>query len=125
MIINELDINELNLPLLLLSSGETLKNTIRLLVRATIFPESKLKKYLRLIYIINYKEVHQMSEMQSFLPESVKENIRLAIEDVGLKEVIESIGVEKVIKAVGLEEVIKAVGIKKVESILQKLKKNK
>ena len=59
------------------------------------------------MYYINYEEVHLMTDMQSILPESIQKNIKLAIKDIGLKEVIHIIGLEEVIKAVGLEEVEK------------------
>ncbi|MHA1267493.1 MAG: hypothetical protein ACTSRS_19820 [Candidatus Helarchaeota archaeon] len=86
MIINELDITIDNIPLLLLSSGETLKTTINFIAQ----------------------------KKQSILPKNIQKNIKLAIEDIGLKEVIHIIGLEEVIKAVGLEEVIKAVGLEEV-----------
>ncbi|MHA1381820.1 MAG: hypothetical protein ACTSRG_25905, partial [Candidatus Helarchaeota archaeon] len=54
MIINELEIIEENVPLLLLSSGDTLKNTIRLIARKNITLDPKLEKYLCLMYYMNY-----------------------------------------------------------------------
>ena len=39
-----------------------------------------------------------MTELQSLLPDSINENIKLAIMDVGLKEVIKAIGIEEVEK---------------------------
>jgi len=131
MVINELDVIEENLPLLLLSSDDTLKNTIRLIAPKRIKPGSTLEKYLSSAILKNYEEVHTMTELQSLLPEHVKRNIKLAIEDIGLKEVIQLIGVEEVLKAMrpeevlkamGPEEVVKMLGIKKTEQILKKLK---
>ena len=93
--------------------------------------DSKLEKYLTSAILKNYEEVHTITELQSFLPEHVKRNIKLAIEDIGLKEVIHLIGPEEVLKAMGPEEVLKAIGpeevvkmlgIEKTEKILKKLK---
>ncbi|MHA1324777.1 MAG: hypothetical protein ACTSRL_18450, partial [Candidatus Helarchaeota archaeon] len=92
MIINELDITIDNIPLLLLSSGETLKTTINFIAQKKIMLNPKLEKFLSLMYYLNYEEVHQMTEMQSILPKNIQKNIKLAIEDIGLKEVIHIIG---------------------------------
>jgi len=119
----ELDISEENLPLLLLSSGETLRNTIRMILQKGGITESMLEKYLSLAYLINYKDVCEMTEIQNALPESVKKNIKHAIKDIGIKEVIHLIGLGEVIKEVGLEEVIKIAEPEEVEKILHKLKK--
>ncbi|MHA1402543.1 MAG: hypothetical protein ACTSSI_02175 [Candidatus Helarchaeota archaeon] len=112
LIINELKISEQNLPLLLLSSGDTLKKTIRLMVREGIIQRSPLEKYLSLVFLINYKEVCEMTEIKSRLPESVRENIRLAIKHIGIKEVINKLGWDEIIKEVGLKELIKEIGLK-------------
>ncbi|MHA1300536.1 MAG: hypothetical protein ACTSO9_14045, partial [Candidatus Helarchaeota archaeon] len=117
MIINELDISEENLPLLLLSSGETLKKTVRLIAQKNIKLSPKLEKYLCFMYFINYEEVHNMTELQSILPKKIQKNIKLAIEDIGLKEVINLIGLKEVIKVAGLEEVIKVAGLEEVIKI--------
>jgi len=141
LVINELEIIEENLPLLLLSSGEPLKNTIRMMDQKGIIQPSKLEKYLRLAYVMNYEVLGKMTEMERLLPESVRRSIKLLIQDIGLREVIEQIGLDEVIKVigrdevikaigldemiktVGLDEVIKAVGLDKVEKALRKLKK--
>ncbi len=39
-----------------------------------------------------------MTELQSLLPDNIKENIKLAIMDVGLKEEIKAIGIEELEK---------------------------
>ncbi|MHA1265882.1 MAG: hypothetical protein ACTSRS_11690, partial [Candidatus Helarchaeota archaeon] len=49
--------------------------------------KSSLKKYLSYVYLLNYKDVSDMTELQSSLPASLKENIKLAIHDIGIKEV--------------------------------------
>ncbi|MHA1265881.1 MAG: hypothetical protein ACTSRS_11685 [Candidatus Helarchaeota archaeon] len=87
LIINELDISEDNLPLLLLSSGKTLRETIPFIFKKEHFNKSSLKKYLSYVYLLNYKDVSDMTELQSSLPASLKENIKLAIHDIGIKEV--------------------------------------
>ena len=96
--LNELEIIEENLPLLLLTSGKTLKNTIKLIARRKMVLDSKLKKYLSLMYFYNYKEVEHMTEIKSLLPKSLQENIKLAMEEFGEEEVIKIIGIEKVEK---------------------------
>jgi len=59
------------------------------------------------MYYMNYEKVHLVTEMQSILPKKVQKHIKLAIEDIGLKEVNNIIGLKKVIKTVGLEEIKK------------------
>jgi len=123
LVLNELDVTEENLPLLLLTTGEPLRATIHFLAAKSLPIDLKLERYLRVVSILNYKDVHEMTELQSLLPDSITENIKLAIMDVGLKEVIKAIGIEEVIKAIGIEEAIKAIGIEEVEKILHRLKK--
>ncbi len=133
LIIDELNISEENIPLLLLSSGETLRETIRLIARKGRLREKSLEKYLNFAYIINYKDVSDMTELQSVLPESIRESIKLAIHDIGIKEVIDLIGIEEVakvvdlkelIKVVDLKELIKAIGVEKIEKLLKDLKES-
>jgi RNA polymerase-interacting CarD/CdnL/TRCF family regulator len=106
-----------------------------------IIQASKLEKYLRLAYVMNYEVLGKMTEMEWLLPESVRRSIKLLIQDIGLREVIEQIGLDEVIKVIGrdevikaiglnemiktveLDEVIKAIGLDKVEKALRKLKK--
>jgi hypothetical protein len=132
LVINDLEVIEENLPLLLLASGETLKNTIRLIDRIKRVLDLKLEKYLSLVYFMNYEDVREMTEIQSLLPDHIKRNIKLAIEDLGLEEVIKAVGLEriveaagleKMVEAVGLEKMVEAVGLEKMEKILQKLRK--
>ncbi|MHC1591613.1 MAG: hypothetical protein ACXQS8_05970 [Candidatus Helarchaeales archaeon] len=111
LIISELEVSEENIPLLFLSSGKALRETIRFIFREKMNEITGLEKYLSLIYLLNYKDVHDMTEIQSSLPKTVKENIKMAIKDIGLKEVIHLIGLGEVIKEVGLGEVIKEIGL--------------
>jgi len=123
IIIDEIEINEDNLPLLFCSSAEALKRTIKTIVEKRIQLTEKNKNYLISSCYINYEEVKNMSELKVILPEELRRNIRSAINDIGLANVIKEIGIEEVIKAVGIkevvdkvriEEVIKEVGIKEV-----------
>ncbi|MHA1360670.1 MAG: hypothetical protein ACTSRC_21320, partial [Candidatus Helarchaeota archaeon] len=107
LVINELDISEENLPLLLLSSGNTLRNTIRLMVQKDLLAAPALEKYLSFVYLLNYKDVSDMTEIQNVFPDHIRKNIKQAIMAIGIKEVIYLIGLGEVIKEVGLGEVIK------------------
>ncbi|MHC1591880.1 MAG: hypothetical protein ACXQS8_07330, partial [Candidatus Helarchaeales archaeon] len=114
LIISELEVSEENIPLLFLSSGKALRETIRFIFREKMNEITGLEKYLSLIYLLNYKDVHDMTEIQSSLPKIVRENIKMAIKDIGIKEVIQLVGLGDVIKEVGLGEVIKEVGLDEV-----------
>ncbi|MHA1266899.1 MAG: hypothetical protein ACTSRS_16800 [Candidatus Helarchaeota archaeon] len=118
LVIDELDVCEENIPLLLLSSGETLRATIRLLARRGRLDEKSLTKYLNFTIIINYKDVSDMTELQTRLPASLRENIKLAIQDIGLKEVIHLIGIEEVVRVVDLKELVRVVDLKELSGWL-------
>ena len=131
LIINEIEILENNIPLLLLTSGESFRNTLRMIINKKIKLNEVLEKYLSLAIYINYEEVKEMSEVESIVSEKVLRNIKLAIEDIGIKKVIdivrvekviEQIDIEKLVEQVGIEKLVKQIGIEKLEETINKIK---
>jgi hypothetical protein len=131
LIIDELPCTPETAPLLLLGSPNTIQKAMIALENQHLLPEILLDKYLTLIYLYYYEDVKAMTEIEHLFPPKIKNNIKLAIEEigidnvieaVGLEKVINTVGVEKVINAVGVEKVINAVGVEKVEKIIQRIK---
>jgi hypothetical protein len=113
LVIDELDTNDANIPLLLLGSEETIKKAIRYLARAGASLRNAVQTYINLIYLFYHDEVKDMTEMNEILPPDIRRNMKHAIEDLGLEEMINEIGIDKVITAVGIDKMITAVGIDK------------
>jgi len=114
LVINELPITKDSLPLLPLSSGETFKQFLQFLIREKIPLDPFLEKYIFLRYYFDHAEVHDMAEIKELLSPRVKNNIRMAVEEIGIKEVVDAVGLKEVVDAVGLKEVVDAVGLKEV-----------
>lgn len=55
-----------------------------------------------------------MTELENILPPDIKENIRLAVQHLGIKRVIDSVGLKAVIEEMGLKAVIKEMGLKEI-----------
>ncbi|MHA1370598.1 MAG: hypothetical protein ACTSRA_12905, partial [Promethearchaeota archaeon] len=101
-----------------------------------------VKKYINTLYFLRHDEVKGMTEIESLIDPHVKENIKNAINDLGIKLVIDAIGLEAIkdaidlkdlvsivdleelLKVVDLKELLKAVGVDKIESIIRELKEN-
>ncbi|MHA1230721.1 MAG: hypothetical protein ACTSRP_10435 [Candidatus Helarchaeota archaeon] len=109
LVINELKITEQNIPLLLFSSGLKLRKSLEFLI-----DNKKLKNFLNVAYFLYPKEVSKLFIERELTEEEFTNNIRYAVEKLGIEKVIEAVGLEKVIEAVGLGKVIKAVGLEKV-----------
>ncbi|MHA1697280.1 MAG: hypothetical protein ACTSWN_00405 [Promethearchaeota archaeon] len=124
LVINDLAITRDSLPLMPLSSGETFREFLRFLIREQIPLDPFLERYLLLRYYIDYEEVHDMAEINELLPPRVKNNIRMAVKEIGVKEVVDAVGVKevvdayggwgKMIDAFGLKNFIDEVGIERV-----------
>ncbi|MHA1793494.1 MAG: hypothetical protein ACTSVI_12660 [Promethearchaeota archaeon] len=133
IIINELEISDENKFLLLLASEKKFKDFLKMIISKKIKLDPISIRYLSLKYYFEYKEVHLMEGLNEILSPEIKENIRLAIESIGIAKAIDAVGLEKVIDAVGLEKVIDAVGLEKIiklkgskeiRKILEKIEKS-
>jgi hypothetical protein len=113
--IDELDVNDDNIPLLLLGSEATIKKAIRYLAKASERLRSAVQTYINLIYLFYHDEVKDMTEMNEILPADVRRNMKHAIEDLGLEEMINEIGIDKVIDAVGIEKLKEAIARREAE----------
>ncbi|MHA1271125.1 MAG: hypothetical protein ACTSPY_15130 [Candidatus Helarchaeota archaeon] len=118
IIIDQLPNKYENIPFLLFSSKERLYDVLRLIIR-----EKSLQRYLSISYLLYPKVMKKLaSEEDYYTYKEIQENIKYAVNELGIKNVIEAVGLKEVIEAVGLKEVIEAVGLDKVEDELNKLK---
>ncbi len=100
-----------SLPWMLLASGKNIRNVVRAVKMNARLRNPLVLKYLRMACVLNYKEVHDMSELNELIPDWMKENIKLMVKDLGVRAVIDEIGAKAVIDEIGIDEVIKSVGI--------------
>jgi len=122
VVCDEMAVNDANIPLLLLGSGEAIKAAIRHLARAGPELRHAMETIISLIYLFYYDEVKDMTEMDDLLPPKVRESMKHAIEAVGLEEMIEEIGIDRVIEAAGIDKVEAALAKARAK---QKSKKSK
>ncbi|MHA1338411.1 MAG: hypothetical protein ACTSRZ_01640 [Promethearchaeota archaeon] len=112
LIIEELEKNIENLPLLLNIDDDKLIEIIKFIKSNNLQDDAFYKKYLSLNYYIRNRGVKKL--IKEIIPNEIKNNIKDAVEQIGVEKVIDAVGVEKVIDAVGVEKVIDAVGVEKV-----------
>ena len=115
IVINELDPKDsANYLLMLLSSGTTFQKFLRFLLSRDSL-EDYMQKYLKVKFVIESRELSTMAEVREMEKKyTFEENIRYAVEEIGIEKVVASVGIEKVLDAVGIEKVLDAVGIEKV-----------
>jgi hypothetical protein len=89
-------------------------DTIKLILQKNMLNIEFYKKYISLNYVIHYKDVLVMSELEDAVHEELKENVALAMEHLGIGSVVEKIGLQKVIDAIGFQKVVDAIGLQKV-----------
>ena len=114
VVINELDITEQTSLFLINSSGGKFSAYLRAITQKQISFPPRLHRYLRSKLLLDYRSVDNLTEVSEFFALDVKENIRAAVNDIGLEKVLEAVGIEKTIEALGIDKVIASVGIDKV-----------
>ena len=62
--------------------------------------------YAKLLYIIKDGDDELMTEAKEILDRGLKENLKFAVELIGVEKVINSVGVEKVIKSIDREKLL-------------------
>ncbi|MFX0098956.1 MAG: hypothetical protein ACFFCS_05200 [Candidatus Hodarchaeota archaeon] len=100
LVIDDLEIKAEFFPLLLLAPDKKLRKAFVEMARDKEHLGPELEKYLRTFYLVKYEYVKNMTEIQDLLPEEVKKNIRMFVEDVGIDNFIETIGLEKLEKRI-------------------------
>ncbi len=60
---------------------------------------------------------------------AVNDNIRMAVEEIGIERVVNAIGIKKIVEAIGLKKIIEVVGVEKViivvcQKLIDQLKKS-
>ncbi len=68
---------------MLLASGKNIRNVVRAVKMNARLRNPLVLKYLRMACVLNYKEVHDMSELNELIPDWMKENIKLMVKDLG------------------------------------------
>ncbi|MFX0098955.1 MAG: hypothetical protein ACFFCS_05195 [Candidatus Hodarchaeota archaeon] len=66
-----------------------------------------------------------MTEIQDLLPEEVKKNIKMFVEDAGMEKFIEAIGVEEIMETIGIENLAEKIGLEKLKKIVEGMEKKK
>ncbi len=121
IVINQLDMNDLTMPLLKFSNGQIKRGFIKFL-----WDNIHEKKYAELLvdcYYYNPMEVKEILGTEVTQVMSVKDNIRMAVEDIGIEKVIDAVGIEKVMDTLGVIRVIMALDEEKLMKELKKSKK--
>ncbi len=106
--VNELEIDEENMPLLVFASGEKIEEVIKRVAK------SDDKTYLWLLHILHRDEVVKITESMGVVVDPYADSIRKAMYDIGIDRLIEIVGLEEIINQVGIDEVIDEIGIKRV-----------
>ncbi len=120
IVINQLDLNELTMPLLKFSNGQIKRRFIKFL-----WDNIHEKKYAALLvdcYYYNPMEVKEILGTEVTQVISVEDNIRMAVKDIGIKKVVDAVGIEKVMNALGPVRVLMALSE---EKLMEELKKSK
>ena len=106
IVINRLKFESRTANLLKFSSGNTKQRFIKFLLDN--INDEKYAEFLVECYILDPQEIIKVSDGKVLQLVSVNDNIRYAIETIGIKKVIDAVGLEKVIDAVGLEKIVKS-----------------
>jgi hypothetical protein len=114
VVCDELDVNDVNIPLLFLGSVETVKKAIVQLSRAKLEMRQAMGNVISMIYLFYRDKVKNMTEIKGLLPPDVLQSVKHTIIDIGIEKVVKEIGMKAVVDAVGIDEVIKSVGIDEV-----------
>ncbi len=109
IVINQLNIENRTLDLLKFSRGGTKQKFIKFLM------DNINEDYYRYIliesYMIDPVEIMQLTQGEVLQLVTVNDNIRYAIESIGIKKVIDAVGIKKVLDEIGLIEVIKEINV--------------
>ncbi|MHA1271414.1 MAG: hypothetical protein ACTSPY_16595 [Candidatus Helarchaeota archaeon] len=111
IIIEELPIDESNFLISLNGSKQTLINSFKKIINKEI-PIILYKDYIIASYLLNYKVVGKMADLEAAIEKEFKENISAGLKSFGLKRVIDAVGLKEFIKEYGLKEFIKEYGLK-------------
>ncbi|MHA1311100.1 MAG: hypothetical protein ACTSQO_09230 [Candidatus Helarchaeota archaeon] len=99
-----------NIPFLMFSSKERLREILKLIIQ-----EKSLQRYLSVSYLLYPKVLKELTSKEDYYTyKEIQDNIKFAVEELGVKNVVEAVGLEKVVEAVGLEKVVEAIGLEKV-----------
>ncbi|MHA1733989.1 MAG: hypothetical protein ACTSU5_18770, partial [Promethearchaeota archaeon] len=118
LVVNELELEAENFPLLLSASGPRFKEALERMIAEEFVQDPIVQSYLTLYYLMNYEGVREMTEIEDVLPADLRENIRIGVEKLGLERVLDAVGLERVLDAVGLERVLDAVGLERVVEVV-------
>ncbi|MHA1698621.1 MAG: hypothetical protein ACTSWN_07280, partial [Promethearchaeota archaeon] len=118
LVINKLMVVGENLLLLLSSTGETLRKTIQFILDNKDQHADIVKKYINTLYFLRHDEVKGMTEIENLIDPHVKENIKNAINDLGIKLVIDAIGLEAIKDAVDLKDLVSIVDLEELLKVV-------
>ena len=123
VVCDEVAITEENVPLLVLGSITTIRKGIHYIAGSTAEVRHAMESIITTIYLYYHDEVKDMTEMDGLLPEDISQNVKHAIEDIGIGKVIGMVGIDKVISSVGIDKVISSMGIDKAKEAIARLER--
>lgn len=118
IVINNLNVEDRTLQLLKFSKGGAKQTFINFLLNN--INDEKYKRVLLECYMIDPQETIEMSKGKVTQLVTVNDNIRYAIDAIGIEKVIDAVGLEKVIDAVGFYRVFNEIDITKLQKALKK-----
>ncbi|MHA1209633.1 MAG: hypothetical protein ACTSRF_10485 [Candidatus Freyarchaeota archaeon] len=105
--IGELRVEPENYPFLIFSSGRTLREFLRRVIR------ERNQEYLSIGFLLYYDEVVRIMAEEQVALDPTSISIRKAVESIGISRVVEEIGLKKLIEEVGLKKVVDEIGLEK------------
>jgi hypothetical protein len=118
VIIDELSISNENIPLIFTASGQRYEEVAKWAKTKDFFRDPIFQRYITLNFFTNYSGEKSMTELLATAPEDIKQNVRMAVEKLGIEYVTEAVGIKKVVDAIGVKKVVDALGVKKVVDAL-------
>nr|MDO8111302.1 hypothetical protein [Candidatus Sigynarchaeota archaeon] len=112
VVCDELDVNDGNVPLLVLGSIETVKKAIVHIAHAGSILRNTMRTIISLIYYMYHDKVKDMTEMDEIIPPDMLQSMKHAIEDIGIEAVLKVLDINKVIDAVGVDKLKEAIARK-------------
>ncbi len=118
IVINKLPVIPENYGLLVFSSSKRVMDTlIDQLIEEQMSSKDRKpneEKFISYTVKLDFESYHRVAMRRGVPMSIVLENIKKAIDELGIKSVIDEVGLEEVVEAVGVKDVVKAVGVKDV-----------
>lgn len=125
IIIEEMEMKQENYPLLLNLWGTRLGDVVQRIIADGLATNEYYDKYLRMNYLINYKDKEFMNMLNNEYSELIIKNLKEFIQDYGISKFVNEIGLDKVIDEIGLEKVLESIELDEIQKFLDKKKQKR